>query len=113
MEQYSLSAALNGGRILLFDPSATLTDGAAEIASGGFFDVDNIPPWDTWVCFVYEATYRTSQSRGFDGYLVSWVPPYFIECVNAGIEVNPEQCIGWADEMDTEFTRMARSLGLL
>jgi hypothetical protein len=77
------TAALTVGKLLLFSPRDTLSDGAARYSSKGFFDVDNIPPWDTWVCF-------------FEKYIVSWVPPQLVELANAGIEVNPEQCIFWA-----------------
>jgi hypothetical protein len=34
----------------------------------------------------------------FEEYLVSWVPPQLLELANAGVEVNPEQCILWAPE---------------
>ena len=74
---------LGGGRLLLYAPDENLCDGAAQSSSKGFFDVDNIPPWDTWVCFV-------------DRYLVSWVPPQLLDLANQGINANPEQCILWA-----------------
>jgi hypothetical protein len=70
------------GKLLLFAPEETLSDGAATYASKGFFDVDNIPPWDTWVCY-------------FERYVVSWVPPRLVALANAGIDANPEQCISW------------------
>jgi hypothetical protein len=74
---------LTQGRILLYAPDENLFDGAAKYSSKGFFDVNNVPPWDTWVCY-------------FDIYLLSWVPPVLEELASAGIEVNPEQCIQWA-----------------
>jgi hypothetical protein len=76
---------LAGGRLLLYSPDENLCDGAAQYTSKGFFDVDNIPPWDTWVCF-------------FEQYLVSWVPPKLVELANQGIDVNPERCILWAPD---------------
>lgn len=57
-------ANLTEGRILLYAPDDNLFDGAAKYSSKGFFDVNNVPPWDTWVCYV-------------DTYLVSWVPPRY------------------------------------
>ena len=42
-------ADLCGGRFLAYFPDDNLFDGAAEAESQGFFDVDNIPPYDTWV----------------------------------------------------------------
>jgi hypothetical protein len=76
-------ANLSQGRILLYAPDDNLSDGAAVYPSKGFFDVNNVPPWDTWVAYVGR-------------YLVSWVPPMLEELAAAGIEVNPEECIQWA-----------------
>jgi hypothetical protein len=73
------------GRLLLYAPDENLCDGAAQSSSKGFFDVDNIPPWDTWVCFV-------------DRYLVSWVPPQLLDLANQGVDANPEQCILWVPD---------------
>jgi hypothetical protein len=75
----------DSGRLLLYAPDESLFDGAAQYTSKGFFDVNNIPPWDTWVCF-------------FEKYLVSWVPPQLVELASQGIDVNPEGCILWAPE---------------
>ena len=72
-----------GGRLLLFVPSETLFDGAAQLSSNGFFDADNVPPWDIWVDFS-------------EGTLVSWVPPALLDVAQMGIYVNPEACIRWA-----------------
>jgi hypothetical protein len=77
-------AAEAGGRLLLYVPSENLADGAAQYSSNGFFDVNNVPPWDIWVAF----SERT---------LVSWVPTALVELTQKGIDVNPEGCIRWAD----------------
>jgi hypothetical protein len=72
------------GKLLLFTPQDSLSDEAATVASDGFFDVDNVPAWDTWLYF--------------DGHtLLSWVPPQLISKIQLGIEVNPESCIRWAE----------------
>jgi len=72
------------GKLLLFTPQDSLSDGAAKAASDGFFDVDNVPAWDTWLYF--------------DGHsLLSWVPPQLTSKVQWGIDVNPESCIRWAE----------------
>jgi hypothetical protein len=66
-------------------PHDSLSDGAATVQSEGFFDVDNVPAWDTWIYF--------------DGRtLLSWVPAQLISKVQSGIDVNPEGCIKWADD---------------
>jgi len=73
-----------GGRLLLYNPSENLACGAAQVSSNGFFDVNNVPPWDVWVDFSEET-------------LVSWVPPLLVEVAQMGIDVNPEECVRWAD----------------
>jgi hypothetical protein len=81
------------GRLLHFDPSASLSDGAAQVASEGFFDADNTPPEDTWVDFVEKPEGRWT---AFDSYLVCWIPAELVEAAIAGIEANPEECLRWA-----------------
>lgn len=72
------------GRLLLYFPSENLADGAAELSSNEFFDVNNVPPWDIWVDFS-------------NGTLTSWVPPALLDAAEMGIYANPEECIRWAD----------------
>jgi hypothetical protein len=59
---------LAGGHLLLFDPDGTLSDGAAAVSSGWFFDDDNIPPWDCWVLYVADpltpVQQATEEARG-------------------------------------------------
>jgi hypothetical protein len=69
-------------RLLVFDPDQTLSDGAAEVATDGFFDVDNVPPWDTWAVWG-----PTSEHRG---YLLCLIPERWTETASTGILVNPE-----------------------
>jgi hypothetical protein len=73
-----------GGRFLLYSPSENLACGAAAESSNGFFDMNNVPPWDLWLGFS-------------DGTLVSWVPPALIDVASMGIFVNPEECVRWAE----------------
>ena len=72
-----------GGQLLLYNPSENLGCGAAEASSNGFFDVNNVPPWDIWIDFS-------------EGTLVTWVPPSLFDVAQMGIYVNPEACIRWA-----------------
>jgi hypothetical protein len=37
------------GEFLVFYVDETLTDGAAEQASNGIFNVENEPAWETWI----------------------------------------------------------------
>jgi hypothetical protein len=79
------------GRLLLYFPDADLADGAAELASGGFFDVHNAPPWGSWVGYFDDR----GADRSFSCYLLAWVPQLLVAPAEAGIDVNPELCIGW------------------
>jgi hypothetical protein len=85
------------GRFLLYFPDEDLCDGAAQAASDGFFDVHNLPAYDTWISFfVEEGRTQRSSSR----YLLSYVPPSMLSAADAGVEVNPEECILWLDRSD-------------
>ena len=89
---------LCGGRLLLYAAEDNLADGAAEYVSMGFFDVDNVPPWDTWIAV-------------YGKYLVSWVPTQLFRFVQEGLDVNPEQCILWADDASLSREPIAAVLG--
>ncbi len=109
---------LAGGRLLLYYPYANLDDGASESESHGFFDINNEPPWDTWVCFVQDGQHGSEES--YDHCLVSWIPPQMIGLADAGISVNAEASIIWAADVSTwaircqtPFTRQLKETGLL
>ena len=71
------------GRLLLYEAMETVSDGAAEASSHGFFDMEDAPPWDTW--FWYK-----------DGTIFCWIPDSLISDAQAGIDANPVDCIHWA-----------------
>jgi hypothetical protein len=72
------------GAILIYRTNQTVYDGASEVASEGYFDDHDAPPWDTW--FHYG-----------EGKLFSWVPSILMPLAQAGIDANPAHCIEWAD----------------
>lgn len=105
---------LTGGRLLAFNADQTLSDGAANSASRGFFDDDNVPPWDTWIAYMTDDMVDSRPRYPFSSSsLLSWVPERLIEKATAGIEVNPEACICWATELDTAFLLQLRKIGLV
>jgi len=95
------------GRFMLYFPDENLADGYAEVVSGGFFDVDNLPAYDTWVSFLSDADYPRQSARR---YLLCYVPAPLIECAYAGIEGNPEECIVWLDQSDASIRRRVETL---
>lgn len=76
------SNELAGGRMLVYAPDENVSDGASEVHSSGFFDVEDAPPWDLWVAYA-------------DGALFAWVPPALLALAQRGIEVNAVECIWW------------------
>jgi len=72
------------GRLLLYYPLETVSDGAADASSKSFFDVEDAPPWDTWLAYA-------------EGAIISWVPDHLISRAQAGLDANPVDCIHWLD----------------
>ncbi len=106
-----LATDITEGRLLISTSIIdSVADGASEVESEGFLDGEDLPPWDTWLCYLPG---DPSDTEYPNGYLVSWVPPEFIELVQLGIEVNCVDCLRWAEDEDTAFTRQLRSAGLL
>jgi hypothetical protein len=91
------SSSVEGGGLLIYFPDANLCDGAAEAESQGFLDVENSPPWGTWVGMFNN---ERDDGRGYGRYLVAWVPPAFLAHAGSGIAVNPEECILWLEATD-------------
>jgi hypothetical protein len=102
----SLKRKLYGyeGRLLAYVPDDNLACGVAESETQGFFTVDNVPPWDTWVAYLHEGE-RLS-------YLVSWVPGAMTRIADAGIQVNPEECIAWVDVRHPHLVKSLAARGI-
>ena len=95
------------GKFMLYFPDENLSDGYAELVSGGFFDVDNVPAYDTWVSFCSEEGRPERSSRR---HLLCYVPAPFIATADAGIEGNPESCIVWLEHSDVSIRRRVEAL---
>ncbi len=107
IREASIPDGLAGGRLLVYFPNDNLFCGAAELETDGFFDVDNVPPWDTWVTYIEKdrcGEYGTE-------YLVAWIPREFVELADRGIKVNPEQCIQWLADTSLELAAVLRDSG--
>ena len=95
------------GRLLVYFPNGNLACGAAEVETDGFFDIDNVPPWDTWVTYIQDARHAEYDSE----YLVAWVPRDFVELADQGVKVNPEECIQWLADTSLELAVVLRNSG--
>jgi hypothetical protein len=103
--------ALGGGRLLVYFPNCDLACGAAEQETAGFFDINNVPPWDTWVDYIQD---EKPNIDSFDTeYLIAWVPPELVSLADEGITVNPEQCILWLVDTSVEVAKALRAENLL
>lgn len=97
------------GAILYFEPGLSIYDGASMVASGGYFDVENFPPADTWITYI-----AVDHSKPYlSGFLLSWVPEELVDLVDRGITVDNSGSIRWAyDEPNPLVQRMCRLLQL-
>ena len=86
---------LAGGRILF----TTIDTDSCEAATGpsnGYYDLDDLPGWDTW--FHHRPTDRPW------GAIYCWVPRHLVELARSGMDVIPVMSVEWAQSLD-ELTR--------
>ena len=109
------AGGLGGGRLVVFDPWVTIGLGTARTYSGGYFDADDLPPWDTWVMQVPEPSPapRVDPRRVTPHYLVAWVPPAYLNWATPGIETNAEGNLQWLHQAGTAFGRSLREAGMM
>ena len=91
---------LAGGRLLIHFLHESNHNGATADITSYYLDNNDTPPWDTWVqAFIPESLTHDSPDSVPSAYafLISWVPPEFLEAVNEATEA---ECVGmlmWAD----------------
>ncbi len=100
---------LHGGRLLAYFPDSDLCDGAAEAASQGFFNVFNMPGWDTWVTYLEDPTHPSDRRSDYAKYLIAYIPCDLIAVANSGVIVNPEECIAWLSDTTTLLFQALKS----
>jgi hypothetical protein len=98
---------LGGGGLLAYFPDAELSDGAAQEETRGYFDINNAPPWDTWLALLADGGPSDS---AYGEYLVAWVPPAFVPLAQSGISVCMEDSIVWLDKLNTPASQRIRQL---
>ena len=86
------------GKLLVLLVEMNLMDGAATGVSDGFFDEFNLPPIATWVDMTLVGPNKEKA-------LLCWVPEIHMAHAQAGIDVNPEECMGWARERAPDLYR--------
>ena len=80
-----------------------LAHGLEESETRGYVDINNIPPWDTWIDYIVDAKAN---------YLLSWVPGPFVALVTDGIAVSPEMCFRFLDDTDFGLRDRLKSCGV-
>jgi len=93
------------GRLLVCEVNESISSDESEAETSGFFDLDDRPPWDTWVVSVPRPAEHEAPT------LISWVPPSLVAVVDRGIHVI-HGCIVWladADRLLAEW-QVARAL---
>jgi hypothetical protein len=109
---------LAGGRLLCYAPYENLAEGVEEASTDGYFDLEAVPPWDTWLWFCTEETpiFRPSSKQTFwnSNYLISWVPSELVDIVSqGGVATSSTDALAWADELDSALFRQLRVAGIL
>jgi hypothetical protein len=95
---------LKGGKLLAYFPDENVCDGASEVASFGFLDVRDAPAWDTWI-----GLFKNPSSD----FILSYIPKSFIKFVQAGIDVNPVECILWLENTGTNLAEDLLNKGII
>jgi len=91
---------LGGGRLLIHFLGESNHNGLTADITSFYLDNNDTPPWDTWVqAFTPEswADQSPDEVPSVFTFLISWVPPEFLETVN---EATESECVGmlmWAD----------------
>lgn len=105
------TATADAGRLLLLLTRVNLMDGAAALATGGFFGDYNFAPCDLWVSHMRVSVrlggFREEQDQLV---LVNWIPRELVRVAQIGVDANPERCLVWADECAPDLARSSRRL---
>lgn len=82
---------LAGGRIL-YTTIDTDSCAVATPESNGYYDLDDLPGWDTW--FHHRDTGRHS------GSIYCWAPPQLVDLAHNGMEVMPFEVVRWIESLN-------------
>jgi hypothetical protein len=95
-----LSGDLAGGRLLLHSPDDADSCNGSRAGSSGLLIIDDAPPWDRWIAFVYRA-------------VVSWIPPSVLAGAEDGVWVAAMDCVCGADSAALSIALLSRAEGFL
>jgi hypothetical protein len=87
----SFSRAMGG--MLAFNLDACFFDGAVSAETQGFFDDEDLPPWDTWIAY----TERHGAGEAGENVLVSWMPESYRQLAERAIAVHMCNAYAWLE----------------
>ena len=99
----AVDAALAGGSLLLYFPSAQLADGEAHFQTQGFFDEKDCPPWDTWIWYHVEVD-KIENDSSYGESILCWIPPSYLDIASIGVEVSISCSLQWAADVENDLT---------
>jgi hypothetical protein len=88
-----VEAGLKTGRIVAVLLDDVIGCQTASTASGGFFDEQDCPGWDSWFC---HGNWGNRSSC-----LFCWIPQAFHEMVEAAMAATPTENIHWVESLDS------------
>ena len=90
------------GKIMIFDVSSTVVDGAAESESEFFVDINDTPPVDTWIAlgsqFAEMSVYQANDNLFYQS-ILAWVPASHYFYANAALLVACVDNFSWASPL--------------
>jgi len=89
------------GRVLCFYPEISLKDAVVCLASSGFIDQDDSPPWDTWIWYSLDDIEQHHEEKY--ACLFSWVPDELVSLIDKAIEEDTYDCLIWAEKLEKEL----------
>ncbi len=108
IEAASRAALLARGDYVCLRPGRSLATGEAEIASRGYYDVEDRPPIASWIAALASAA---GPSRECDDIaIVAWIPPSDLERARAGSRACPNGALILLSDLAPEVHRQLRAL---
>ena len=104
----SRPAPLAGGDYVCHRPGRSLSTGEAEIASRGYFDVEDRPPIACWIGLLSPQPVSSGDEE--DVVIIAWISPDDLECARAGCDACPNGALTLLADLAPEAHRQLRAI---
>ena len=89
------------GRLLFSYPNQMKSGGLLNYSTGGFFDENDLPPIDSWICFgKYARRSVLDHSSWYTDLLISWVPNSYVKQVDSIIKPQKDLEVSWGKQFE-------------